>query len=70
MINTPKVIRDNRGTISIGIHNNLANFNTKENSQNAKQKLDNSGCYTTGNVESKNNQYSFSYSLKQKSLQD
>jgi len=70
MIDTPKVIRDNAGTISIGIHNNTAKFEMKENAQKAKQIFDSSGCYNTGNVENKNNQYSFSYVLKRKSLEE
>jgi len=68
MINVLKTIKDNQGTISTGIHNNWAKFDRSENAYGAKQKIDNSKCYITGNIENKNNRYSFEYVLKQKSL--
>ena len=69
MINVIEVIGKYEGKISIGIHNNWAIFITSENAQKAKQEIDNSEVYITGNIESKSNQYCFSYVLKQKSLQ-
>jgi len=67
MINVLEIIGDKyEGTISPGIHNNWANFNTNENAQRAKQEINDSGCYITGNIENRNSKYGFTYVMKQK----
>ena len=69
MINVLEIIGNKyKGTISPGIHNNLAKFNIIENAQKAKQEIDDSECYITGNIENKNSKYVFTYVMKQKSL--
>ena len=69
MINVLEIIGDKyKGTISPGIHNNWAKFNIIKNAQKAKQEIDDSGCYITGDIENRNSKYGFTYVMKQKSL--